>query len=285
MRCCDQVWSTDRRSLQPHNRNGPLHGSIVYAKRDHFGSLFKELRCSRARVVLLTAESDDAVSARERVPHQVAAWFSTNSLHQRAHPMPLGLGNSYCPVSTKAPDLAEAHGAAKTNLLYINFRPSTNIAARQPLWESYEKAEREGWATRRRGDIAGRDYALELARHRFALCPPGNGIDTHRLWEALYVGTIPVVQRSPALETFADLPILFVDNLATLNRQFLEEQARMIEQRNDWNMPKLFLPFWRDFFERAREAIGRPLSVAAFIASKLEAARVSFPARFRPQRS
>ncbi len=275
MRCCDQVWSTDQRSTKPSNRNTPRHGSIVYAKRDRIGRLFKELRRGRAKVVLVTAESDDAVSADERIPPQVAAWFSTNSLHPRVHPMPLGLGNSYCPITTKAPDLAEAHGAVKTGLLYLNFRPSTNLAVRQSLWESYERAEREGWATRHPGNIGGREYAIELARHRFALCPPGNGIDTHRFWEALYAGTIPVVQKNPALESFADLPILFVDELEALDRQFLERQAQMIGQRSDWNLPKLFLPFWRNLFERARETVGRPLSVAAFIASKLKAVRAT----------
>lgn len=275
MRCCDQIWSTDRRSIEPHNRDAPLHSSIVYAKRDHVEGLFNKLLRERAKVVLVTAESDDAVAADERIPPQVAAWFSTNSLHPRVHSLPLGLGNSYCPVTTKAPELAEACGAPKTGLLYINFRPSTNIAARQPLWESYENPEFEGWATRRPGNIGGREYAIELARHRFALCPPGNGIDTHRLWEALYVGTIPIVQKNPALESFADLPILFVDRLEALDRQFLEQQARIIGQRNDRNLPKLFLPFWRNLFERARETVGRPLSVAAFIASKLKAVRAT----------
>jgi hypothetical protein len=30
----------------------------------------------------------------------------------------------------------------------------------------------------------------ELAQHRFCLAPPGNGFDTHRAWESLYVSTL-----------------------------------------------------------------------------------------------
>lgn len=37
------------------------------------------------------------------------------------------------------------------------------------------------------------DYLSELAKHRFCLCLRGNGIDTHRFWESLYLGVIPVI--------------------------------------------------------------------------------------------
>lgn len=208
---------------------------------------------------MVTAESDEEVPPNEMIPPQVAVWFSTNSLHPRVHALPLGLGNSYCSVTAKAADLASALGAPKTGLLYVNFRPSTNPLVRQPIWESYDQAEREGWATRQPGNIAGPEYANELSRHVFALCPPGNGIDTHRFWEALYAGTIPLVQRNKALEPFADLPILMVDRIESLDRGFLEDQARSLQQRDDWNWPKLFLPFWRERFEQARGSIGARL--------------------------
>ena len=42
-------------------------------------------------------------------------------------------------------------------------------------------------------------FRAEVARHRFALCPPGNGFDTHRVYEALQLGAIPVTSplRAP----------------------------------------------------------------------------------------
>jgi hypothetical protein len=35
-----------------------------------------------------------------------------------------------------------------------------------------------------------------LSQYRFCICPEGNGVDTHRLWEALYLKTVPVVIKS-----------------------------------------------------------------------------------------
>ena len=35
--------------------------------------------------------------------------------------------------------------------------------------------------------------------------PYGNGYDTHRIWEALYSGSIPVVKENKAFNQFKDL--------------------------------------------------------------------------------
>lgn len=268
MDCCGQVWSTDRRSTRAVIRRAPLHGSIVYAKRDHTGSLFPVLGKRRAKVVLVTAESDKEVTPDEAIPPQVGAWFSTNTNNPRVHPLPLGLGNSYCKLTVKAPELAEVHGSSKAGLLYVNFRVTSNEAERRPVWDSYQEGERQGWVTRQPGDVGGLDYARELARHEFVICPPGNGTDTHRLWEALYTGSVPVVQRSRKLEFFEDLPILFVEHLEGLSREFLREQARRMASREDWNWPKLFVPWWRERFEHARAALGSRVPWNVFLRSK-----------------
>ena len=36
------------------------------------------------------------------------------------------------------------------------------------------------------------EYLRTLGQHRFVLSPRGNGLDAHRTWEALMVGTIPI---------------------------------------------------------------------------------------------
>ena len=259
MNCCDQVWSTDRRSTRAVNPDRPHQGSLLYAKRDHVKKLFPLLGQRRARVALITAEADESVGADEKIPRQIASWFSTNACHPDVFPLPLGLGNSYCKVTAKADLLASAAGTTKTGLLYVNFRPETNPQVRVPLWESYGEGVREGWATRCAGESSREDFVTAMAAHRFVLCPRGNGIDTHRMWEALYVGTIPVVERHMALEAFSDLPILFVDRLDGITRNFLEESYGQMTSRN-WNWEKLFLPWWRHRFEEERKKISAPLS-------------------------
>lgn len=276
MSCCSQIWSTDRRSSKKTDKRVPRHRSVVYAKRDHVSCLLPVLRRKRSRVVLVTAESDDPVAATENVPPQIACWYSTNTRHPAVRAIPLGLGNSYCKVTTKAEDLAAATGSPKGKLLYLNFRPDTNNAVRRSLWESYERAELGGWATRASGEKNSSTYALDLATHHFVLCPPGNGIDTHRLWEALYAGSIPVVLRDSAMTSFRDLPILFVESLAGLDRSFLENHICSMRQRGIPVLDKLFLPYWKGEIEKSRSTLGRRVSVPEFV-REIFRARASRP--------
>jgi len=254
MDCCDQVWSVDRRSTHPVERRPPLHGSLVYAKRDHVRTLFGALKKRRARVVLLTSESDDCVNAEEQLPPQVAGWFSANSCHPAVKPLPLGLGNSYCSVTAKADLLADFSESPKSSLLYVNFRPETNPGTRGPLWECFGSSRWSGAVTRHAGNVSREEYVSSMAAHRFALCPRGNGIDTHRMWEALYLGTIPVVEKDPALASFADLPILFVDRLSEVTKDFLESKYQEMLSI-EWNREKLFLPWWERRFEHEQQKI------------------------------
>lgn len=55
------------------------------------------------------------------------------------------------------------------------------------------------------------EYIEELKAHRFVWCPPGNGHDTHRMYEALQHGTVPVVMFHEGLaDLHQKLPVLTV---------------------------------------------------------------------------
>lgn len=280
--CCDQVWSRDRRSSLPTDaRTAPRHGALLYAKQDHLRALFEKLGKRRSRVVLITAESDVAAAGVPDLPPQVAAWFATNAAGGGARSLPLGLGNSYCPVTTKADLLASVAGIEKTGLLYANFRVETNPSLRAPLREKLRSADWSEAVTFATSGLDGGAYARELASHRFVLCPAGNGTDTHRMWEALYAGTIPVVERHPALEAFRDLPILFLDSLAEVSRAQLEASHREILGR-EWNWDKLFLPWWRDAFEEARRRIAGRVAWRDFLTNCWQRRIGAAPLRLLP---
>ena len=55
-----------------------------------------------------------------------------------------------------------------------------------------------------------------LAQYKWCICPEGNGVDTYRLWEAMYLGCVPIVLKSPFIDalmhyTGGELPIYVVD--------------------------------------------------------------------------
>jgi len=50
------------------------------------------------------------------------------------------------------------------------------------------------------------EYLMALGRHRFVLSPRGNGLDAHRTWEALLVGSIPSMRRTHLQNLHLHLP-------------------------------------------------------------------------------
>jgi hypothetical protein len=251
MGVCDQVWSADRKAQIKIERGQPLAGSSVYCKIDHLIGLFDQIRLTRNRVILVSSESDRPVNREflERCPRQIAHWFSTNvqAKDERLSALPLGLANSYCPLTLKAPLIA-THSqpfAERPRWLYVNFRTATNPAVREPVMRYFRSLGDTDWVTVQEAGLDFEGFLEEMTSHRFALCPPGNGTDTHRLWEALYSRTIPVALANPAMDSFRDLPVLFVDDFRRLTRDFLAGEYERIISSN-WNSQKLFVPWWRD---------------------------------------
>jgi hypothetical protein len=77
----------------------------------------------------------------------------------------------------------------------------------------------------------------------FVVSPQGVGLDCHRTWEALALGCIPIVKRSPLSQLFADLPVLIVDDWSEVRRERLEACLRSFMDRK-FDYSALFLDTW-----------------------------------------
>lgn len=88
----------------------------------------------------------------------------------------------------------------KVNSIYININESThplrkevmNIIRKKENWNKLVIKEPKKFE----------EYLYDLSRCRFCLCLRGNGLDTHRFWEALYLGVIPVIVWDASLNNF-----------------------------------------------------------------------------------
>lgn len=63
------------------------------------------------------------------------------------------------------------------------------------------------------------DWYTFLANYSLVLCPRGNGVDTHRAWETLYVGRIPVVLSSAMDAAFSGLPVMILKSWDDLKNE------------------------------------------------------------------
>ena len=59
----------------------------------------------------------------------------------------------------------------------------------------------------------------------------------------MYLGAIPIVQKTPGMSWFNDLPILQVDNICDLTKEFLEEKYEEMMSK-EYNLDKLKISYW-----------------------------------------
>ncbi|TSA31400.1 MAG: hypothetical protein D4R65_11255 [Verrucomicrobiaceae bacterium] len=257
---CDSVYWCD---AAPRENSGFRAGDVVFCKIDEVLKLFERLRLTRKRIVLVTGEGDFPCDEfrQKFLPANVVRWFAMNvtASHPRVTAYPLGLGSPRSGATLRAEEIsaARAAGMPRDRWLYVNFRPDTNLAVRQPAFEFFRDYRGAGdWITFQPASEHGSNGSFldALVRHRFVLCPPGNGVDTHRMWEALLAGTVPVVLRSQAMEPFVHLPILFVEDFRELTRGALVEAFSRIQVPRG-APEEMSTAFWGEAIRRA----GKPL--------------------------
>ena len=92
--------------------------------------------------------------------------------------------------------------------IYANFTQTTNDEKRKACITAAMANSRVTWQSGR----SVPDYYADLCRSTFVLCPEGTGIDTHRVYEALFCGATPVVLRNSLSHLYQMLPICIVDS-------------------------------------------------------------------------
>jgi hypothetical protein len=100
------------------------------------------------------------------------------------------------------------------------------------------------------------DFALQELRHIYStydgwkISPQkqGNGYDTHRVWETLYLGSFPIMLATEWSSTLShlNLPILFVESILDIDKELLEEFSRKNENFSPEHASALWIPFWRE---------------------------------------
>lgn len=177
-------------------------------------------------------------------------WYCVNKQTSRVHGLPLGLTNNsneshLHAIYGNTQVMEEVMGQPRemANLCYMNFDVTTYPAERPMVWKMFVN---EDWVTCGRpvSTLEGRRWFLtQMRNHWYTLCPRGNGVDTHRLWEALYMGSIPIVKRDIAHSDWQDLPILFVDDWSEVTEGFLRSQLPRLTTM-EWNANKLRASYW-----------------------------------------
>jgi len=193
--------------------------------------------------IIVTHNSDNEISDKYidyLNSEKIKRWYSQNInfKHPKLISIPIGIANSQWEHGNlQLLDKIRNENLPKNNLVYKNFDVKTSINRRLGVLEKTNNI----MLTRNRKQ---EDYLRDIAFSKFNICPMGNGIDTHRMWESIYLGSIPIVQNCINTSFYRELPILEIEDWSCLNEKYLNEKYDEIMSKK-YNYRKIDLEYWK----------------------------------------
>ncbi|MBA2306882.1 hypothetical protein H0W26_01975 [Candidatus Dependentiae bacterium] len=256
-----------------------LGDSIFVRKID----LFMETMHDKIQVPYLMVTHGDFldVSDEKHISYlddeKIIAWFSIHPpkrWHPKYFPIPLG-------VFQEKEFFAEKQ---KYNDFFKELRNKPKTILLTGIFDAAQKDERASVDKVFRGksfcfslanDVPFKEYMDKLASSVFVLSPRGIGPDCYTTWEALLVGTIPIVKRgkygvkedarehvrshlyNPVIRAqldrlYENLPILVIDEWNEVTEEFLEQKYKEISSRH-YSIEPLYIEYWRTLITTVKE--------------------------------
>lgn len=222
-------------------------GGVIFVKSDFLGEFFANIHpLIHARYILISHNSD-APTPGPFISYlddeKIIAWFSQNydgQPHPKIHPIPMGIAN-FCWEHGNADQIQrlQKHLPEKIHLAHMQFTVQTFPEERMEVFQKFSRSPYCYQSQRKRFF----SYLADLASSKFSIAPRGHAYDTHRIWESLYVGTIPIVKTSSLDSLYSGLPILIIRDWNEVNASFLEEKYRSF-CFTKYDLSKLSIDYW-----------------------------------------
>ena len=120
----------------------------------------------------------------------------------------------------------------KTENIYYNFNVGTNYSERIKCKNKLDNIL--PWIN----NLNYNDYLIKLSSYKFCICPVGNGLDTHRFWECIYLKVVPIVLKNEWTETIKNkFPMVILNDWCDLTK--LKVQELNFELFKNFKLPEI----------------------------------------------
>jgi hypothetical protein len=244
------------------NKFSNLHdeGKVIFCKTDFIFEEFKNIEKIPHNIILITGNSDYPIdeSRFHLKPNNIKKWYAQNALinDEILVPVPIGLEN-------KLESIRSGHGVGwgervvkKEKLLsrnliikpfkkyYSNFNIETNYSYRSKIKDICVNSSHIDWEE---SNLSLTEFFDKILEYEVVICPIGNGVDTHRLWEVLYSNRTPITIRVgnfKIYELYEKLPIIILDNENQLyDEELLDNKLNEIKNKQ-FDMSLLDMVYW-----------------------------------------
>ena len=222
------------------NTNFTLNeNDIVFCNTEIVELLFEKLKSVKTlnNIKLITHQSDRTITKTlfNKKPKCISYWYGTNVAYENPNLIPLPIGiNDFTFYNYMNKDVLDKYfylehkPVDKIKKLYVNFNFNTNRRERSNLHDYFKNKD---WAVVEYPHKDPVEYYKNIEKFKFILCPWGNGYDTYRFWESLYLGSIPITKYHKAYKNFKEFPAIFVNNYKQIDINSLENQLNRSKEK------------------------------------------------------
>jgi hypothetical protein len=226
--------------------------AIIFCKTDYIDYLFDNIKNSDKNYVVVTHHSDYPIDEYRfsKKPKNVKKWFAINKTHNDDSIVciPLGLKThkgiyleQRYMTEWLVSEMKNLSSNKKDNLVYCNWT-DTNPFRNTII----SKLKDNGINYKLESNLTFDAYANNMSKCKFVISPPGNGIDCHRTWEALYMGCNPIVIKDRIYDDWTDLPILQVNDYTEITSELLESFTN-----KEFKCEKLYMDYWKKLIKNS----------------------------------
>lgn len=243
----DHIYTTDNNFVSENVK----YRDVVFVETDKVKFFFSEVHHKiNSKYFLVTHNSDISVDSElsDLVDEKIIKWFGQNVTvnHPKIVPIPIGLENLYYYDNgiINYFNFFKNKTINKKNKILFGFSVNTNSSERIPAYDFFKNSMVSEEIDFKLNSF---NYLKLLNGYKFVASPPGNGLDCHRTWEAMYLKVVPIVKRSVAMEYFFSigLPLWIVDSwdeIKGFDEKSLENKYDDLKKR--FNSRVLFMDYW-----------------------------------------
>jgi hypothetical protein len=236
--------------LQEVDVENVVKNDIVFVRGDFLHTYFKKVHPKiQNPYILISHHSDENIDStfEKYIDGKIIHWFAQNLMirHEKCTPIPIGLQlRMYDNENKTLFDIEKyRNNNKKINKIFYAFSVETNLNRLITL----KSLSLSNVTTKPDKKLSLEEYYSIVSKHAFNASPEGNGVDCHRTWETLYLGSIPVLEKSINSEYWKKigLPVLTIDSwndVKNFNESFLDKKYKETT-KNGINSP-LYMDYW-----------------------------------------
>jgi len=243
------------------------NGTCVYVKFANINEFIQNINIIPFNFILVTGDGDETMPYSlmdidkfyEIVNNdKIIKWYSTNcleNLHPKFSLIPIGL-NYHCDAIWNNISIISQENMLetirenslpfynRTCLCYSNFHFSFYREFGNPRQKAIDKID-SNLIYYEPNKISKEQTYINQSKFSFVVSPLGHGMDCHRTWEALILGCIVIVEKSPLDSLYEDLPVVIVNDWSDITKELLQNTLKEFEHKI-FKYEKLSINYWKN---------------------------------------